>query len=271
MNAIQRHALTRREAMKLGLKAGAYATPVILSATIPVAGVAAATPAPGVTSFGQDALISGAGANAVFDVYYTLSNQPATSLTLLGTVTTDRFGFGGNVFPFTLDPSTLTSVKLTYILHGNPSTSPPAATFTSNLVTALNGTTRFVGLVVQEPTVTACQVGPLNQFVEYIDVAIVKGSPNTAYDFYVQPNTLGAPVKVTTATTNANGNVTVFAPTPSAVTTTTPTSVVVTAVLAGGSPSTPAFTLTATGATLTTIACSSLQSAGALRPIGIGA
>jgi hypothetical protein len=256
--------------MKAGLKAGAYAAPVILSASVPAIGVAAATPAPGAVTFSQDAVITGAASGAVFDVYYTLSSQPATTLTLLGTVTADRFGFGGGVFPLTVDPTTVTSVKLTYILHGNPSTSPPAATFTSNVAGLLSRTTAtFAGIVVQEPTVAACQVGPLNQFTEYIDVAIIKGTPNTAYDFYVQPNTLGTPVKVTTATTNGNGNVTVFAPTPAPVTTATPTSVVVTAVLAGGSPATPAFTLTASGGTLTTIPCASLQSAGSLRPIGI--
>jgi hypothetical protein len=271
MDRLRRHNLTRREAMKTGLKVGAYAAPVILSVSVPVAGVGAATPAPGTMTFGHDAVFTAAGAGATFDVYYTLSSQAAGALTLLGTVTADRFGFGGGVFPLTVDPATVTSVRLTYILHGNPSTSPPATTFTSNVAGLLSrATATFAGIVVQEPTVAACQVGPLNQFTEYIDVAIIKGPANTAYDFYVQPNTLGTPVKVTTATTNANGNVTVFAPTPAPLTTATPTSVVVTAVLAGGSPATPAFTLTASGGTLTTIACASLQGVGSARAIGIG-
>ncbi len=113
--------------------------------------------------------------------------------------------------------------------------SDAAATLTSTLAGALGGAAAFLGSVVQEPTVAACTTGPLNQYREYIDVAIIKGLPNTPYDFYVQP-----------------------------------TSVVVAAVFGGGLPTSPAFTLTASGGTLATIACVPLQSAGANpRPLGI--
>ena len=297
------HGLSRREMMKGTLKVGVYAAPVILSSghVAAAASLPSGTPVPTATSlpvpiptstpiptpppfpvtltFGQDALLTGAGPRASFDVYYTLSNQPAGTLTFLGTITTDRFGFGGdfgnNTFPLTVDARVVTSVTLTYILSGNPPTSPPAAIFTSTLVAALNPVNgmrqavRFVGLVVQEPTVAACQVGPLNQFTEIVDVAILNAMPGVLYTISVQPNTHVAPVVVTTATTNADGNVTVVAATPTAVTSgTTPTAVVVTAVPANGGAT---LTLTASGGngTLTTIGCTSLQSVGATRPIGI--
>ncbi|MGI8689020.1 MAG: hypothetical protein ACR2M3_10610 [Thermomicrobiales bacterium] len=282
------HGLSRREMLKGTLKAGGYAAPAILSLSA-LAPVGAANPSspptptptsvppppptPFILTFGQDALLTNTGAGASFDVYYTLSNQPAGTLTFLGTITTDRFGFGGGVFPLTVDASKVTSVTLTYILHGNPPTSPPAATFTSTLVSALtpvNGMRpplTFVGLVVQEPTVAACNPGPLNQFTEYVDVAILNAMPGITYTIFVQPNTLTAPVQVTTATTNGDGNVTVFAATPAPVMTTTPTSVVVTAVPTGGGTT---LTLTASGANLVTIPCSAFTVATtAIRAIGI--
>lgn len=279
--------LSRRNMLKTTLRAGIYTAPAILSLSA-VASVGAAAPSspptatptsvpsptplstptpipfPTTLTFGQDALLANTGAGASFDVYYTLSTQPATMLTFLGTFPTDRFGFGGSVFPLTVNTSMTTSVTLTYILHGNPPTSPPAATFTSTLVSALNPVNgmrqpvSFVGLVVQEPTVAACQVGPLNQFTEYVDVAILNATPNTSYTISVQSNLHTAPVVVTTATTNADGNVTVFAGVVTPVVVATPTSVVVTATPTGGG--TP-LTLTASGTTLTTIGCASLQSA----------
>ena len=250
------------------LKAGVYAAPVILSSgRVAAAPLPSGTPFPATLTFGQDALLTNTGANASFAVYYTLSTQPTGTRTLLGTIMTDAFGFGGGVFPLTVDARVVTSVTLTYILSGNPSTSPPAATFPSTLVAALtpvNGArqpVRFVGLVVQEPTVAACQVGPLNQFTQYVDVAILNAGPGVTYTISVQPNTHVAPVVVTTATTNADGNVTVFAATPTPITSgTAPTTVVVTAVPTGGGPM---LTLTASGANgnLTTIGCTALQSA----------
>lgn len=264
------HGLSRRAIMQGTLKAGVYAAPVILSSgRVAAAPLPSGTPFPATLTFGQDALLADTGARAVFDVYYTLSNQPAGTLTLLGTLPpTDRFGFGGSVFPLTVDARVVTSVKLTYILSGNPSTSPPAATITSNLVSALNPVNgmrqpvRFVGLVVQEPTVAACQIAPAlpTQFTEYVDVAILNALPGITYTIFVQSNRHTAPVVVTTATTNADGNVTVFAGVVTPVVVATPTSVVVTAVPTGGGPT---LTLTASGANgnLTTISCGALQSA----------
>ena len=130
--------LSRRAMLRGTLKAGVYAAPIILSSThVAAAPLPSGTPFPATITFGQDAILTNTGANASFDVYYTLSNQPATMLTLLGTIKTDSFGFGGGVFPLVVDSRVVTSVTLTYILSGNPSTSPPAATFTSNLVAAL--------------------------------------------------------------------------------------------------------------------------------------
>lgn len=272
--------LSRREMIKGTLKAGVYAAPLVLSSGRVAAAPAVPTPPPfpATIAFGQDALLTNTGANASFDVYYTLSTQPAGMLTLLGTIATDRFGFGGGVFPLTVDARVVTAVKLTYILTGNPPTSPPAAAFTSALVAALapvngaRGPVRFVGLVVQEPTAAACQVGPLNQFVEYVDVAILNAAPGVAYTIFVQTNQHTAPVVVTTATTNSDGNATVFAGVVTPVVAATPTSVVVTAVPAGGGAT---LTLTASGGTLTTIGCASLQiaaranAAAAAQPLGI--
>ncbi len=263
------HGLSRREMMKGTLKAGVYAAPVILSSgrVAAAAPLPSGTPFPATLTFGQDALLTDTGARAVFDVYYTLSNQPAGTLTLLGTLPpTDRFGFGGSVFPLTVDARVVTSVTLTYILSGNPSTSPPAATFTSTLVAALNPVNgmrqpvRFVGGVVQEPTVAACQIAPASptQFTENVDVAILNALPGITYTISVQSNRHTAPVVVTTATTNADGNVTIVAGIVTPVVVATPTSVVVTAVPTGGGPT---LTLTASGATLTTISCGALQSA----------
>ncbi len=251
------------------LKAGVYAAPVILSSGRVAAASLPSGPFPATLTFGQDALLSNTGAGAVFDVYYTLSNQPAGTLTLLGTLPpTDRFGFGGSAFPLTVDARVVTSVTLTYILSGNPPTSPPVTTFTATLVAALNPVNnmrqpvRFVGLVVQEPTVAACQIAPASptQFTEYVDVAILNALPGITYTISVQSNRHTAPVVVTTATTNADGNVTVFAGVVTPVVVATPTSVVVTAVPTGGGTT---LTLTASGANgnLTTISCGALQSA----------
>jgi len=285
--------------LKNTVRAGIYTAPAILSfsAIAPVGAAAPSSPPtatptsvptplptptpipfPVTLTFGQDALLTNTGAGASFDVYYTLSNQPAMMLTFLGTITTDRFGFGGGVFPLTVDARFVASVTLTYILHGNPPTSPPAATSTSTLIAALNPVNNmrqpvtFVGLVIQKPTAAACQMAPASptQFTEYVDVAILNATPNTSYTISVQSNRHTAPVVVTTATTNADGNVTVFAGVVTPVVVVAPTSVVVTAVPTGGGAP---LTLTASGATLTTIPCSAFTAATtairAIRAIGI--
>ncbi|MHB8646968.1 MAG: hypothetical protein ACYDAR_14355, partial [Thermomicrobiales bacterium] len=265
--------LTRRDLLKKTLRAGVYAAPVILSvaAVNPVA--AATSLGPFFVSFGQDALLTGAGAGATFDVYYTASNEAPGTFHLLGSFMTDAFGFGGTIFALTLDSANVTSVKLTYVLTGNPPTNA-AAIFTSTLIAGLapvngaRGPATLAAIVVQEPTVQACQVGPLNRYNEYVDAALLNATPNTAYDIYAQPNTLGAPVKVTTATTNAQGNVTVLMPVLMA--TVTASAVVVSVVLAGGSPSAPLLTTMVSGANLTTIPCSALASvSAAARAVGI--
>jgi hypothetical protein len=260
--------MTRRELIKRSLQAGAYAAPLILAAGVPAA-VAAASPV--LVTFMQDALLADAGPLATFDVTYTLSTQPSSPPISAGSFTTDRFGFGGITPPFsiTVDRNTITSgsfVTLTFTLRG---ASAPAVVRSFALIASLaSPATSFLGLVVQEPTVAACQIGPLSQFNEYIDVAIINGPASTAYNFFVQPAGVATPVLVTTASTNANGNLTVFAPglvslaAPGA-----PTSVTVTAVKVG--TTSPAFSLTASGAALTTISCTSLSSAGSAHALGI--
>ncbi|MCA1669025.1 MAG: hypothetical protein LC793_16850 [Thermomicrobia bacterium] len=157
------------------------------------------------------------------------------------------------------------------MLSGNPPTNA-AATFTSTLIAGLapvngaRGPALLAGIVVQEPTVAACQVGPLTQFNEFVDVALLNATLNTSYDFFAKPSTLGAPVMMTTATTNAKGNATILMPV-LVTTATVPTSVVLSAIpTAGGA------TLTArvTGTNLTTIPCSALQTAAVtLRASGV--
>lgn len=269
MDETIRHTLTRRAAMKGALKAGAYVAPVVLSTTTVSAAVAAATPPPPSTivSFLQDYGLTATGARATFDVSATPLNaagQPVGAAVALNPFTTDSFGVGGMDFPLTLDTSVVKAVLLTYVLHVTP-TPPPAATVTSMLVAAVapvNGMpppARLVGLVVQEPTVTACQIGPLTTFTETLDVALINAQPNTAYDFYAQPSGVVAPVKVGTATTTAQGNTALYATSPVVTVASVPTSVTVTAVLAGA-PATPAlYTLTASGARLMTIDCTALQ------------
>jgi len=301
------YGLSRREIMKGTLKAGVYAAPVILSSgrvaaatslpsgtPVPTAtSLPSGTPVPTATSlptststptpilfpvtltFGQDALLTDAGPRASFDVYYTLSNQPPGTLTFLGTITTDNFGFGGGVFPLTVDARVVTFVTLTYFLSGNPPTSPPVTTFMSTLVSALNPVNgmrqpvTFGRLVVQEPTAAACQTAPTapTQFTEYVDAAILNAMPGITYTIFVQSNRHTTPVMVTTATTNVDGNVTVFAGALTPLVGATPTSVVVTAVPTNGGPT---LTLTASGASLVTIPCSAFTVATtAIRAIGI--
>ncbi|MCA1666053.1 MAG: hypothetical protein LC793_01335 [Thermomicrobia bacterium] len=271
MNNEATSGLTRREIMKRTLKAGAYAAPLILSAST-LSSVAAALPSQpssSVVSFFQDTGITDVGARARFDVSFTpldATGKPTAPTAFLGSFITDQFGVGGAPFPLTLDTSVVKAVQLTYTFHATP-TPPPSATFTSNLIAAVapvNGRrspAQLLGLVVQEPTVAACQKGPLTTFTETLDVALVNVLPGTAYDFYAQPNGLGAPVKVGTATTNLQGNIAVFAVSPSVTSASAPTSVVVTAVLAGASPTPAPYTLTASGATLVTVDCTALQCA----------
>jgi hypothetical protein len=252
--------MSRRELIKRTLKTGAYAAPVVLSTTVPSAVFAAiSTP----SSALQDAALVRVGHNAVFDVVFQLNNgsTPIASGTL-GQITSDGFGVAGGVFAFPVALSTLksaTSATLTYFLNVGGVRSPVAAAppFTSGLVGLQNGTTTsFQGNVIQAPV--GCPTP--TQYQEYLDVALINGPRNTTFDFYVQPNTVGAPIKVATKATTPDGHVTVFAASTPITSAAAPTSVVVSVVPAGGSPASPSFTFTASGGTLVGLSCADVAS-----------
>ena len=105
-------AVSRRTAMKTALKAGAYAAPVILSATIAEAGVAAATPPPitgtvagkilhaitGVPVVGATVTVGARSTTTNAFGIYTLANVPAGART----VTTSADGFTNRTDPVTI-------------------------------------------------------------------------------------------------------------------------------------------------------------------------
>lgn len=258
--------LSRRELMKRSLKATAYTAPALLVS--PIVARAAVTPAPQVctqpVSFMQDAVLFGAAANTTFDIYYATNLAP-TAFVKLGTFTTDALGLAAGAFPLSLDTSRVLSITLGAVLSGAPAV-PSATTFTTTLVSLLACTAggpraaaTFLGQIFQEPTAATCAAGNPPSYSELVDIGLFNGPANTAYDIYVQPNTItpaGTLVKVGTFTTNAQGNLTVV--TPVVITTTAtgaPTTVVVSAVLAGAPPQSPAFSFTATGTTIVTLSC----------------
>lgn len=111
--------VSRREAMKTALKAGAYAAPVILSATIAGSGVAAATPPPitgALTGSILDAItgVPVVGATVAIGTLstvtnrigvYTLANVPAG----VQTVTTSAAGFANRTDAVTIAANTNTT------------------------------------------------------------------------------------------------------------------------------------------------------------------
>jgi len=139
--------ISRRDAMKTALKAGAYAAPVILTAAIPAAGVAAATPpvpaactrpfttarAPSGTGTGgtlQSATNCGAGfiqffqvtlagapANTAYDVYIDQNSVgSAASHIFAGTFSTDAAGNASFSSRITV-PAAATQVDNEIVLH----------------------------------------------------------------------------------------------------------------------------------------------------------
>ncbi len=257
--------VSRREVLKRTLQTGVYAAPAILALSA-VAPVAAATPAPLVcvqpVTFSQDAVLFGAAASTTFDIYYTTNISGATKL---GSITTDDLGLAFGSFSIAVDTSRVSTITLTAVLAGLPPTTP-AATFPSTLVSQLTcqaggprGPFAFIGNVFQEPTAANCGGTAANQFRDVLDVGAFNGPANTSYDIYAQPNG-GSAVKIGTFTTNPQGNVTIVAP----VTVTTgggaSTSVVVFGAAVGST--TPVFSLTASGSTLTTLSCAGTKVSG---------
>src|SRR4051812_12400398 len=107
--------MSRRELIKRTLKTGAYAAPVIISASIPAVSVSAVTPAPG--SAVQDAVLVRVGHGATFDVLFTLNVGPTQVASgLLGQIVSDGLGVAGGVlaFPASVNLSGATTATLTY-------------------------------------------------------------------------------------------------------------------------------------------------------------
>jgi len=267
--------LSRRELMKRGLRVGAYAAPVMLASVVvaPVAAQQAVSrPAAVITqpvSFFEDLTVTGAVPGFTFNVFYRPNNS--TAFTQAGTLTTDARGVGGTVFPVALntDPNNggVTSVLIVATIPGQITSTPtsPYFSFTSTIVTLLagaNGAPRPAALlaarVIQEQT--SATVAGVANFTDYVDVGIFNGTPSTAFDIYLQPNSTGAFTRVTTVTTNAQGNISVFAP----VTLTgvaAANSFTVNAVLAGAAPTSAVFTRTVTGTNVTTVSFMALMAA----------
>jgi len=270
MGTSQKQGLSRRELMKRGLRAGAYAAPMVLASVI-VAPVAAQTvsrpstvvptatvvPIPVITQpvpFVQDFTLIGAPPNTAFSIFFRPSNS--TVFTAAGTLTTDARGVGGIVFPVTLDTSVVTSVQVVATVPGQPPSTIPtnnAASFTSTIIQVLagvNGAPRppalLVGQVIQEQTSAA--VGGVANFTDLVDVGIFNGAANTSFSIFLQPNGIGTPIPVRTVTTNVAGNTAVVVPV-TLTGVTAATSFTLTAVLAG----TVVFTRTVTGTNVTNI------------------
>ncbi len=254
----QNTGLSRRAVLAGTLRTGVYAAPVILSLSRVTEGVAAATPPPCTepVALAQDAVIYNAAPNATYNVY--LQPNGSGPFTQLGTIATDAVGFGFKLFPVSFDSSTVASLRLTTTVPGaDPATQPAAPSFDAPLIGFTNCTTRTARMLTRAfnvPTGAACTAGgTITSYQVFVDAAILNATPNTAYDIYAQVNGTGAFQKVTSGTTNAQGNVTVIAAI--GFTGAAPSSVVVNAVVAGASASPAVFTGTASGATLITNLC----------------
>jgi len=286
----QGNELSRRELMKRGLRAGAYAAPVVLAAAV-VAPVAAqalvsaptmvplptstsvplptSTPVPLPTmvpavlcaqpvTYLQDFVLTGAAPLATYNVFFRPSNVATFPASPATTVTTDAQGVGVVTFPVTVDTSVVTSVTIVVTIPGFPASTPtnPASTpFVSNIVTVLactNGGTRAPGNLVSAvfQEPTVCS-GVAQIASNYLDVGIFNATPSTSYDVYIQPNSAGAFTLARAGiVTNSQGNVTVIVP--FAATATPATSFNVVAVLAGSPASAVVLTR---GAVVVNIAC----------------
>jgi len=270
----QGNGLSRRELMKRGLRAGAYAAPVVLASVVvaPIAAqaqVSAPTMVPAVlcaqpVTYLQDFVLTGAAPLATYNVFFRPNNVATFPASPATTVTTDAQGVGVVTFPVTVDTSVVTSVIIVVTIPGFPASTPtnPASTpFVSNIVTVLACTSggaraagNLVSAVFQEPTVCG---GVAQTASNYLDVGIFNATPSTSYDVYIQRNSAGAFTLARAGiVTNSQGNVTVIVP--FAATATAATSFNVVAVLAG----TPASAVVLSrGAAIVNIDCPTSLSA----------
>lgn len=254
--------VTRRAVIRRSLQAGAYTAPVVLSAmTVRPVGAQVTMPTPTPTptpppgpmpvlcmqpvAFEQDLLLFNAAPNVTYDIYYTTNmGAPAGATRLMPSITTDAAGVGGQVYSLALNSSTTSSVTLFVTVAGQPPTNA-ATTRVSTLITALACTAgaaraaaSLLGFIVQEPASGGNRL-------TFVDAGLFNAAISTQYDLYIRVNG-GAAVKVTTVTTNAQGNSTAITSLSVAA---TATSVQLLAVLAGASPTTPLFTTTVSGST----------------------
>ncbi len=246
--------ISRRDMMKTGLKAGAYAAPIIL-ASVPVAAVAAATPAPilcgTTTTFTQDVAILNGAPSTAYDVYAAPNGSGATKVLSLTTDATFAAAFG--TFSLTVPSGSVTSVTISVVLAGQPAT-PALATFSSALVTTVACTAGgpraaavLVGRAFQEANSTT-------SYKVILDAAVQNGVPNTAYTINYQANNgTGGLTSAGTVTTNAAGNGTaILTVTVGTSSPTPPTSYSVNAVPAGGAG--PTLTATLSGSSVVNVA-----------------
>jgi hypothetical protein len=283
--------------MARALKTGAYAAPVLLSASA-LASHVGASPPPGPSiacgttglSFIQDALLLGVFASSTYNVYA----QPNTTATpsLIGSFTADTEGVAFPSPPLMVTvPFGTTSVTVSVYLTsgGGAPPGPPTASFVSTIAGTLactSGATlpvtsltpRLLAKVIQEQT--GCPAGATTPWVEVVDANIVNASPNASYDIYLLANNAvgGAYVPAGSVATNAQGNGGAILRTSVATTGGAPTGATVKAVPAGSLP-TVAGALTAAAAptgdpatsSLFTVSCAgTITSQSVPKPLLIG-
>lgn len=155
----QGRGLSRREVMKRGLRAGAYAAPVVLASAIVAPVAAQQVSAPAVlcaqpVTYQQDFVLIGGAPNRTYNVFYRTNNVATFPASPVTTVATDAQGVGTVTFPVTVDTSVVTSLIIVVTIPGFPTstpTNPANIPFVSNIVTVLactNGGMRAPGILV---------------------------------------------------------------------------------------------------------------------------
>jgi hypothetical protein len=292
----QRGGLTRREAMARALKAGAYAAPVLLSASA-LAGHVGASPPPGPSiacgttglSFVQDALLLGVFPGTAFDVYA----QPNTAAApiRIGSFAADPEGVAAGVFALPLAGGApiafgTTSVTVSVNLAGSAATVASFVSPIAGMLACTSGATlpvasltpRLLAKVIQEQT--GCPAGGTTAWRELVDVNIVNASPSASYDVFLLANNAvgGAYVPAGTIATNGQGTGGAVLTTSVATTGGAPTAATVTVVPSGSLP-TVAGALTfpvaptgnATTSSLFTVSCAgAVTSQSVPKPFLIG-
>ena len=201
----RRQDITRREAMGRALRTGAYAAPVLLSASALAERVGAASPPPVPTiacggagvAFAQDALLLNVAPGSVYTVYAAAQHRPRPRR--------DRHpdrrrrgGRRGRLRPDRPLRHHLVTVSVYLTPGGGAPPGPAAATFVSpiagtlactaagQVVPVTAATARLLAKVVQEQT--GCPAGAAGTWGEVVDANVANGTPGSAYDVYIQAN-----------------------------------------------------------------------------------